>query len=236
MEVDDQELTFIIHKEYLNELEIEQERKRLIDICNPIKGTLRLTIHLNSGNSYYRDVVMTNAPFFPIGLENRNETWQRVQLFYRALNPFYYTLPEIAEDFKTADKRFQFPFQLSEIEPVEFGFQKKQNTAINYGQVYAPVKIIIKGSCVNPSVVNVTTGEYIRFKDLVMLEYDELTINTGFGEKKVTLNGENVFHKLDFSSTFFSLELGENSISFTDESMESTASIYFYYKNLYIQI
>jgi hypothetical protein len=236
MESEESEISFIMLTENLNELEIEQQRKNLIDICNPIKGILRMTFHMNSGNSYYRDVVCTGAPFFPTGFENRNDTWQRVQLFFRALNPFYYTLPEVVEDFKGATNRFEFPFEIIEEIGLEFGLQKKQNTVINYGQVFAPVRILVKGSCVNPSITNVTTGEYIRFKNLTMSSLDTLYINTNFGEKKVTLNDENIFHKLDFSSTFFSLELGENVVAFTDEGQDSKAEIYFFYKNLFVQI
>jgi hypothetical protein len=236
MNSDDGELNFVIHTEFMNEIEIEKARKDIVDIFNPLNGILRMTLFLNSGNSYYRDIVITNAPHFPIGFENRNNTWQRVQLFYRALNPFYYTLPEIAEDFNDASNRFEFPFSMSESDPVEFGVQMKKNIAVNYGQIEAPVRIIIKGSCVNPVITNVSTGEFIKFRDLQMGENDELYINTNFGEKKVTLNNFNVFHKLDFSSTFFSLKLGENEISFTDEGLGSTAQIYFYYRNLYVQI
>ena len=43
-----------------------------------------------------------------------------------------------------------------------------------------------------------------------MVAGDELIIDTTFGRKKVELNGQNVFNKLDFASTFFNLIKGEN--------------------------
>ena len=45
-----------------------------------------------------------------------------------------------------------------------------------------------------------------------------------FGQKEVLLNNENVFNKLDFSSTFFNLQRGENEIDFIDETGEISRS------------
>jgi hypothetical protein len=50
------------------------------------------------------------------------------------------------------------------------------------------------------------------------------------------LNNENVFNKLDFESTFFNLQIGENSIDFSDETGSTETTIHFIYKNLYITI
>ena len=65
---------------------------------------------------------------------------------------------------------------------------------------------------------------------------DELLIDTTFGQKRVELNGVNVFNKLDFTSTFFNLIRGSNEIDFSDESGSNTATILFIYQNLFISI
>lgn len=121
-------------------------------------------------------------------------------------------------------------------EPVYFGNVLPSKTAINEGQVDSPVIIKIVGSCSNPLIENKTTGEFIKFKNLTMSATDELLIDTTFGQKKVELNGQNIFNKLDYSSTFFNLINGDNEIDFSDETGSNAATIHFIYKNLYITI
>ena len=85
-------------------------------------------------------------------------------------------------------------------------------------------------------IENETTGEFIAFKNLTMVAGDVLVIDTTFGQKRVELNGVNVFNKLDFASTFFNLQIGDNSIDFSDETGSTTTTIHFIYKNLYVTI
>lgn len=122
------------------------------------------------------------------------------------------------------------------LDPVYMGSILPSNIAVNSGQVAAPVVIKIVGACVNPRIDNESTGEFIKFKNLTMVATDTLEIDTTFGQKKVLLNGQNVFNKLDFSSTFFNLKIGENLIEFTDDTGSTTATIHFIYRNLFITV
>jgi tail protein len=124
-------------------------------------------------------------------------------------------------------------------DPVLFGNIRPNNIAVNEGQVPAPVTIRIFGACINPKISKIINGNetaYIKFKNLTLGADDMLEIQTAFGEKGVWLNGQSVFNKLDFSSEFFSLDVGENEIEFTDESGNRTAAIHFIYKNLYLTV
>jgi hypothetical protein len=230
------ELIFIINTNDLRPDEIINERRMITNVCNPLNETIRMTVTLNNDSVYHRDITFLSAPHFPIGRDNRNNHWQKVQLFYEANNPFWYDETEIIETFQGVDPLFNFPFTMSTLEPVIFGSIIPNNIAINEGQVEAPVVIEIKGACVNPRIDNETTGEFIAFKNLTMVENQTLIIDTTFGRKKVELDGVNVFNKLDFSSTFFNLAIGENSIDFTDETASVEATIHFIYRNLYITI
>lgn len=236
MEAFDGELIFIIRTAFLQPEEIAGERRNITNICNPLNGTIKMTITLNDGSIYNRDITFTSAPIFPIGLENRNKDWQKVQLLYSANNPFWYAETEIVETFQGVEPLFNFPFTMSTTDPVIFGNVIPSNIATNEGQVDAPVVIEIRGACVNPRIDNETTGEFIAFKNLTMVANDVLVIDTTFGQKKVELNGVNVFNKLDFASTFFNLKIGENAIDFSDETGSTETTIHFFYKNLYITI
>jgi hypothetical protein len=230
------ELVFIIKTSYLKPEEIAEERRKITNICNPLNKTVKMSVTLNDGSVFNRDITFTSAPVFPIGFENRNKDWQKVQLLYSANNPFWYAETEIIESFQGVEPLFTFPFTMSPTEPIIFGNIIPSNVAVNEGQVDAPVVIEIKGACVNPRIENESTGEFIAFKDLVMDADDVLVIDTTFGQKKVELNKVNVFNKLDFSSTFFNLKIGENAIDFTDETGSTETTIHFIYKNLYITI
>lgn len=236
MQVYDGELVFIIDTSTKNPEEIKEARRKIVNICNPLNGLIKMTITLNDDSVFNRDITFSSAPHFPIGQENRNQIWQKVQLFYTSNNPFWYAEEEIVESFQGAEPLFEFPFSMSPTAPIKFGNVIPSKIAINEGQVEAPVVIEIEGACINPRIENETTNEFIAFKDLTMIATDRLVIDTTFGQKKVELNGVNVFNKLDFSSSFFNLKIGENSIDFTDDSGTNEATIHFIYKNLYITI
>ena len=236
MQVYDGELIFIIRTAFMIPEEIANERRKITNICNPLNGTVTMEVTLNDGSKYNRDITFTSAPVFPIGAENRNREWQKVQLIYTANNPFWYAETEMVESFQGVNPLFNFPFTMSTTTPVIFGTIIPNKIAVNEGQVDAPVVITIKGACTNPIIENETTGEFIAFKNLTMTATDTLVIDTTFGQKKVELNGTNVFNKLDFASTFFNLKIGENTIDFSDSTGTSTATVQFNYKNLYVTI
>lgn len=237
MAEDDGELTFVIPTFNKNRYEVESERKRLTAVCNPINGTLQMKVTLNSGSVYNKNVVLVAAPTFQVGAENRNPAWQKVLLQYEANNPFWYSEEEIVESFQAVTPEFIFPFTMSVTAPVVFGEIQPNSIATNIGHVEAPVLIRIFGACVNPRIDNVTTGEFLKFNNLTMVATDMLEINTAFGEKYVRLNETvNVFNKLDFTSTFFNLQVGDNEIRFSDDTGTPAANIHFYYKNMWITI
>lgn len=231
------ELIYAIHTANRSEVEIEAARKAVIDILNPLNGVIQMKVTLNSGSVFNRDITMVSAPLFPTGFENRNDTFQKVQLSYEANSPFWYADFEIVESFINEIPNFEFPFTMSPTEKIEFGSIVPNKFALNNGQVEAPVTIQILNACVDPSILNKATGEFITFKGLTMYAQDELLIDTRYGQKKVTLNGYNVFNKLDPQSTFFNLAIGENEIEFTQNlGLPTTAKINFIYRNLYISI
>ena len=236
MESTASELSFCLYNGRKSSIEIEAQRKAVIDICHPLNGQITMKVTLNSGAVYSRLIQFTNTPQFPIGLENRNPMWQKVLLQYEA-EPFWYSDHEITEDFVNVTPLFQFPFTMSTTAPVVFGNMLPNKIVYNTGQVEAPLTIQIINACINPLILNKTTGEFIKFKNLTMYYQDSLLIQTGYGKKSVTLNGYNVFDKLDYTTTFFNLALGENEIEFSDDTVGTTsAKIFVTYRNLYITI
>jgi Phage tail protein len=237
MDSEEESITFAIYTADKSNIEIEEARKEIAKICNPINGKIEMKVTLNSGSVYYREITFVSAPTFPIGRENRNPVYQKVLLQFEANNPFWYSEEEINETFQAVTPLLYFPFTMSTTDPLYMGSIQPNNIAINEGHVEAPVTIRIYGACVNPRIDNITTGEYMKFNNLTMVATDVLEINTAFGEKYVKLNGiTSVFNKLDYNSTFFNLKVGSNEIKFSDDTGSTTAAIHFVYKNLFISI
>lgn len=236
METYPSEIIFAFYTENLTPPQIEEERRRITNICNPLNGTVNMQVTLNSGNTYNRDISFLAAPSFPTGRENRNYKWQKVLLEFESNNPFWYAEQELVETFQAVEPLFIYPFTMSAIDPIIFGNILPSNIAINNGQVAAPVTIRIIGACTNPRIDNKTTGEFLKFNNLTMAANQVLEIDTAFGQKKVTLDGDNVFNKLDYDSTFFNLKIGANEIEFTDDTGSTTAAIHFIYKDMFVTI
>ena len=236
MEPYEGEIIFAVHTRNLSKTQIAESRLKISEFFNPLTGVIIMEVFLNNGDRYKRNINFISAPNFPVGFENRNREFYKVQLQYVANNPFWYSSSEIVNSFQGAEPLFEFPFAIEKLAPVEFGIMKPDNIAFNAGHVEAPVTIKIHGFCQNPTITNKTTGEFIKFEDLAMGANDILEIDTTFGQKKVLLNNENVFNKLDFSSTFFNLQRGENEIDFIDETGSVEAKILFIYNNLFITI
>jgi hypothetical protein len=236
MESTQAELLFALYTGDLAAPQIQEQRRQLVNICNPLNGTLTMKVTLNSGDIYSKDITFVSAPSFPVGRDNRNEIWQKVLLEYESNNPFWYAEQELVETFQAVQPLFIFPFTMSTTDPMYFGNILPSNIAENNGQVAAPITIRIEGACVNPRIDNKTTGEFIKFNNLTMTADQVLDIDTTFGEKKVTLDGVNIFNKLDYASTFFNLVIGANEIEFTDDTGSTTAAIHFIYKELFITI
>lgn len=131
---------------------------------------------------------------------------------------------------------FTFPLKLP------FKLRQRGTTKINIlneGHIETPVKIRFKGPAVNPKILNSTTGDYIRVNKTLTSD-DTLIINTAFGNKTVEIEKadgtiENAFNYIDLSSTFFSLNVGDNIIEYSCDSLEPSG-VQIFYRNKYYGI
>lgn len=128
--------------------------------------------------------------------------------------------------------KFKLPFRMK-----QRGEPRKN--IINEGHVETPVEIEFHGPAVNPQILNLTTGEFIRIERELTSD-DILYINTAFGEKKVEIirdgSREDAFDYLDLDSQFFSLQAGDNVIEYQSENGLAPQSVQIYYYNRYIGV
>lgn len=119
--------------------------------------------------------------------------------------------------------------------PSKFSSRGFKRRAVNIGDVDTPVKIEFIGPATNPSVTNESTGEVIQVNRELGAE-DVLTISTEFGKKYVRINGDNAFHYIDLTSSFWSLIPGENILSYKSNNDSINTRVKVKWKNRYIGI
>ena len=78
------------------------------------------------------------------------------------------------------------------------------------------IEFVANGPVRNPRIDNLTTGQYLRVVTS-LAQGDRLVINTCAGNKRIELNGENINHRIDRGSDFFSLLPGENLLRYSSE-------------------
>ena len=115
----------------------------------------------------------------------------------------------------------------------------KSIIVVNDGDVPCPLCVKFYGETVNPKILNVTTGEYIRIVKTIALG-DYVEVCTGFGDKTVEISESgsvtNASMYLDLLSTFFQLAVGNNQLTFTDEGAAAGSSAVITYRNRYIGV
>lgn len=121
-------------------------------------------------------------------------------------------------------------------------FRQKGDTKkniINSGHVDTPVKIYFEGTAVNPSIINRTTGEYVKINKTINAG-ETLIINTEYGNKTVQIESGgtiiNAFHYLDLDSSFFNLVPGDNLIEYTTENELDVQKVEIRYKERFLGV
>lgn len=159
-----------------------------------------------------------------------------------AYNPFFQTLAPISANVAGWIKDFYFPYANESGDTFTFGHQKKTKSIDLYSESEVDTGMIIKikaigGTLVQPFIQNVDTGETFRCL-LTLQSGDELTINTGYGEKSIIYNGTtNALGAMDFSTTWIQMPPGASSFKCDySSSSTGTAECNIYYTPYLIEV
>lgn len=193
-----------------------ETRKNLLAVMLPgIKGTLRYINDVDNVDVYWEGQP-TKTPEI-----TSNPVWQSFQVTLRFPYPFpRNTTPKIVR-FSGLTSNFKFKQSYSSTE--DWTISDKERTHIkvitNKGTREAGFTITFEAmtdKIIAPSVINVDTREHITFSALTLSKGDVLTVCTKEGERGATLQHEgtesNVFYLMDYDSTFFLLNIGDNTI------------------------
>lgn len=213
-----------------NAEEMATNRNRLLQAFNPKLG--QGTLLYEFGNIKREIKALAElAPQFPDGGDFK-DTMQSGLIQLYCSNPFWLDDFEISEEIVTWIGGMNFPLIL----PTSFAIKgPKKINIINHGDVKTPVKIEFMGPATNPKMTNLSTGKYLKV-NRTLVQGDILMITTDFGNKRVEINGQNVFNWIDLGSYFWELEPGDNIVEYTSDDEVEPAAVKLTYKNRYVGV
>lgn len=215
----------VIQGEFLYR-ERQEGRNKLIKVFNPkLNGKLK---YINGNTVKEIECKPERTPVIPS--TNRATVPYIVNLY--AANPFWLDEYEVSEEIVTWIGGMRFPIRF----PNRFSMAgPKIINVINNGDVETPIRLEITGTATSPKVLNKKTGEFIKVNRTLTID-DTLVITTDFGNKRVELNEVNIFNYIDLSSTFFSLDVGDNVIELITDDETDNTNAKITYRNRYIGV
>ena len=213
-------------------------RKQVEQAFNPKLGEGYLT-YTDEVKSIKIKCIPSKMPWFE---NNEDGNWQSCLINLTANNPYWQDLAQIKAEIASWLGGFSFPLELV-AGGIEMGTRSPSLivNVSNNGDVECgmTVQFTAEATLTNPSILNVTTGEYIKILK-TMVAGEVLTITTYFGNKKVTstLNGvaTNAFNFIDLSSTFLQLNVGDNLLKYDASTNVANLTVVIYYSQQYLGV
>ena len=143
---------------------------------------------------------------------------RQYQVELTAYNPLWRDVAENALMLADYANGFKFPFDIKN-NGTRFAARSPSSGFEIVGDVPSPIRAVFKGgSGKRPNLTNVVTGEHILV-EVELAANEELTICTDYGNKIVEVklaNGTivNANHLISNDSSFFSLPVGNNKLTF----------------------
>ena len=223
-------ITFFVYAEDMERF--YEKRRKLASVFNPLLGEGTLT--------YTNDYISKSINGYVSSQPTPNEKNGSLQSFRVEItcdNPFWFDNEENALKMGDFTGGLDYPLVFSGAG--EKFAQKGDIANIKIvGDVPSPIRAEFKNESVNPKLTLVNTGEFIKVQTTIADE-EKLIINTAYGNKTVehiAVDGtiENAYHLITLDSSFFSLPIGENQLSFIGES--GTPEVYLYWRNYYVGV
>ncbi len=205
-----------------------EARRKMQRVLNPRLGEVTITYYQGDRVREIKGLAET-TPVFPGGQGSKGFYYQKFLLHLICHQPFWLDTYFESREMSYLMGGIKFRLRL----PTVFSYRGFKRRAVNEGDVATPVEIEFKGPATNPTVNNLTTGEFIKV-NRELGEEDVLTINTAFGQKYVRINGQNAFHYIDLDSVFWQLVPGENTLSYQSNNDSIKTRVVVRWKNRYV--
>ena len=152
--------------------------------------------------------------------------------------PFLLSVSDFGQNIAARRPMFAFPWQGVVGKGQIMGYRAftQEVNLYNGGDVSTGITAVLtakRGPVTNPSI---RRGEQFIRVVVDMAEGDELTINTNQKQKRIELNGVNIFQKIDRQSTFFDIAQGDNIISYDADANYVNLDVRLYYTQKYLGV
>lgn len=225
-------------------------RDRLIRLFNP-KNTTTLVV-TSFGVTRKIDCLIEG---WALSSVRNNDNRIRFVVDFLATDPYMKSMDDFGRDMATVVPLFAFPWRVLESKdpdimdyPAEargmllggmtMGYKLVSLglPLLNDGDVSCGIRarITASGAVTNPKITN-SAGEYIRIVT-PMANGDELIVDTEPRKQRITLNGVNIFNRIDRTSTLFQMHPGENYLGYTADSGQANLSVYLYFTPKYLGV
>lgn len=220
-----------------------EKRREVKRVMNPKfdQGVLR---YKNDYMSAEITVKIDAEPFFATDKENFGYHSEVCSVSMTAYDPYWRDLSETQVELIGLTSPFLItdPIYFEESTPFFMGEVGAATQIIhNAGDVPAPLKIEWVGAATNPKITLKDTGEYILL-DKVLESHEKLIITTAYGDKNVYIQNLNTgeivkdFSIVNTASDFFSLPVGNSTVSLSADAGAGSAAVTLMYKNLFIGV
>ena len=146
---------------------------------------------------------------------------------FSCLNPFWRDEKTHRQEVTAWQGYLKFPVSIHEQNwAIGRRTESKIINCYNAGSVKTGIHVIMTATDnVNkPKLLNIDTGEFIQL-NYNMKSGDTLEVFTGYGEKKVLLNGEDAFYLLTPASSYIWLKVGDNLFKQEGETLDLDVAV-----------
>lgn len=227
----------------------EVNRQRIIKFFNP-KYTGKMTVN-HSGTKRNINYELEGWTF----VEPENVFSQlAIVADLKCLNPFMKNVDNFGKNMADVSKHIAFPWRVLKLKnpgvPAPYkglalqgqitGYRtlKKEVVLPNDGDVPTGVQIQFvasRGAVLNPKITLTGTGQFMRVM-VSMKQGDILLVDTDKRHQVITLNGVNVYQKIDRKSEPFELAVGDNYLEYDADENYTNLDVMLYYTPLYLGV
>lgn len=220
-----------------NEYEMENKKKNLIDIVNPLNDLMLIR------ESYKIEGRPTATVKFSSSYKENNDYLCKFMFTLFCSNPFWSDIKDTKVDIALWKGSFHFPLSIPKGKNIIMGYREpslivniKNSGSIETGMI---IEFRAKGTLKNPSLFNVNTQEWLKLeKEMVFGEI--IRINTNFGKKRVEkyINGvtSNAFNYIKRGSKFLQLHVGDNLFRYDADENINNLEVAIYHNNYYLGV
>lgn len=212
-------------------------RRQLARVLNP-----QLAANLMYRFGTFTREITCRALNSPVITRHAGGIYPSFAVILSCLNPFWRDATDTRNDVAAWAGSLEYPLAIPASGMV-LGYRQPSLivNVYNGGDVAAGIRIEISAidSVVNPKILNVNTGEFVRF-GVTLNEGDLLTVSTGYADKWATLeqNGvsQDALKFLDIDSTFLRLSPGDNLIRYDADSGIDNMEVSIFHRNQYLGV